>query len=227
MARSKSKANARRGILCPRCDQQFEISLATKSIMCPGCNRNLQTEDQKIKAYCAVQELFVEGKVEVAKRGHVIADVRVRALLVAGEVKGPVKAREHVRIEKTGKIFGNITTPALEVKDGASLVGYCVVGVPPDIAEKAEKEAPAPAPLPIPEPVPVVEKTPVKSAPVRADAPVKAEPPRRADAPVKAAPARDGKKRKMVTAKKVTGHGVTKKKTPAAKRKKRRHVTAR
>lgn len=132
MAKSRSKASARREILCPRCDARFKISISTKSTICPGCNKIVRTEDEKIKTYCARQELFTEGKIEVTKRGHVIAELRVRSLVVKGEVKGPVRARESVRIDKTGRIFGDLTTPALVVKDGAALVGYCIVGVPPD-----------------------------------------------------------------------------------------------
>lgn len=129
---AKAKAASRRRILCPRCDTGFEISASTQSTMCPGCHKIVRTEDEEITTYCARQELFTEGTVEVAKKGHVIAEVRVRNLVVSGEVKGAVRARESVVIDKTGKIFGNLTTPLLTVKDGASLVGYCRIGVLPE-----------------------------------------------------------------------------------------------
>lgn len=123
-----AKATARREILCPRCDTPFEVSAKTQSTMCPGCNRTIKTGDETIKEYCARQEVFTEGTVEVARKGHVIAEVRVRSLVVAGEVKGAVRARDSVEIEKTGKVFGDVTTPSLVVKDGAALVDYCRIG---------------------------------------------------------------------------------------------------
>lgn len=124
------KTAAKRGVSCPRCDTQFEVGTATKSTVCPGCNKNVRVEDEKINEYCARQEVFTEGTIEVTKKGHVIAEIRARTFLVAGEVKGTVRVRETMRIEKTGKVFGNVTVPTLVVEDGAALVGYCVIGVP-------------------------------------------------------------------------------------------------
>ena len=128
MAR-KTKASARREIFCPRCDTEFEVSAKMMSTMCPGCNQIVRAGNEKIKAYCARQELFTAGNLQVLKKGHVIAEVRAYNLSTAGEIKGNVTARESVKIEKTGKIFGNVTTPRLTVKDGAQLVGYCIIGV--------------------------------------------------------------------------------------------------
>lgn len=139
----KSKPGTRRVILCPRCDASFEISTKTQSTMCPGCNKIVRTEDEEVASYCARQELFTEADVTVTKKGHLIAEVRVRNLEVAGEVKGAVRARESVTIDKTGKVIGNVTTPTLVVKEGGSLVGYCMIGIPVEVPQ----ETPAPKPV--------------------------------------------------------------------------------
>lgn len=141
---AKPKAASRRQIACPRCDASFEVSTATQSTMCPGCNKNVRTANDKVDSYCAKQEEFTEGDVEVVKKGHLIAEVRVRNLLVSGEVKGQVRARESVVLEKTAKLFGNVTTPSLTVRDGASLIGYCRIGVVPEPAPAPTKPAPTP-----------------------------------------------------------------------------------
>lgn len=135
MAKAKSTGAAKaakRDILCPRCERQFQVGVSTQSTICPGCNKRVRTADEKIKSYYGHQELFIEGKVEITKKGNVSAEVRVRELIVAGEIRGAVRARESVLIDKTGRIFGNVTTPSLTVKNGGCLVGYCVIGVPPE-----------------------------------------------------------------------------------------------
>ena len=129
MAKAKPKAKAKREILCPRCERAFSVGVSTQSTICPGCNKRVRTADEKIKSYYGHQELFIEGKVEITKKGTVMAEVRVQKLVVAGEVRGHVRARESVKIDKGGRIFGNVTTPSLTVKNGGSLVGFCIIGV--------------------------------------------------------------------------------------------------
>ncbi len=140
-----SREAARRQILCPRCDAPQEVSRNARSILCPGCHRNIATSDLDINEYCAKIELYTAGRLSVGKRGTLIAEVRAEEVQVKGEVKGPVRSRGRVAIEKGGRIFGNLTCPRLRVDEGAQLVGMVVTG--PRAAELlAEIEAAAPAP---------------------------------------------------------------------------------
>ncbi|HTF57871.1 MAG TPA: polymer-forming cytoskeletal protein [Planctomycetota bacterium] len=123
-----SKAGERRSLLCPRCDRPIEVSKLTKSTLCSGCHRTMRTEDETVSDYQARAEYFNEARVEVARKGVIISEVRVRALVVKGEVKGPIRAREEVRIHKTGKIYGNVVARSLAVEEGAILVGRVEVG---------------------------------------------------------------------------------------------------
>lgn len=123
-----SKAAARRTLHCPRCDKAIEASVSAKSIPCSGCHRNIRTEDEVVTDYQARVEYYNEGKVEVAKKGIIIAEVRVRSLVVKGEVKGPVRARENVALARTGRLYGDVVTPSLTVEDGAILVGRIETG---------------------------------------------------------------------------------------------------
>ena len=54
-------------------------------------------------------------------RGPITADV----VRVAGRVAGDIHAREHMRLEPTGSVDGDIKTASLVVEDGGSLNGRC------------------------------------------------------------------------------------------------------
>jgi len=139
-----SKEAPRRLIFCPRCDARQEISKATKSTSCPGCHRNISTQDIEINEYCAKIELYTAGIVLVGKKGTLIADVRAENVQVKGEIKGPVTCRGPVAVDKSGRIFGNVTCPTLGISEGAQLVGMIVTG--PRAGELlAEIEAAIPA----------------------------------------------------------------------------------
>ena len=137
-----SKAPARRSILCPRCDTPSEVSGLAKSINCPGCHRNIRTEDETVTDYQARVEYYNEGRVEVAKKGIIIAEVRVRDLVVKGEVRGPVRARGAVSIAKTGRVFGDIVCAAFSMEDGAQLVGRVEFGPRRPAPERPAPPAP-------------------------------------------------------------------------------------
>lgn len=106
----------------------MDVSTNAKSVPCSGCGRTFRTEDESINDYQARREWYVEGAVEVGKKGIIIADVRVRTLVVKGEIQGPVRVRERVEIAKTGKITGDVVTPLLSMQDGAKLVGRVEFG---------------------------------------------------------------------------------------------------
>ncbi len=133
--------NARRTVLCPRCDKAMDVSVNAKSLPCAGCGRTFRAGDESVDDYQARREWYTEGAVEVGKKGIIIADVRVRSLVVKGEIQGPVKARESVQIAKTGKVTGDVTCRTLSMQDGAKLVGHVEFGPHAD-----ELKPPAPAP---------------------------------------------------------------------------------
>lgn len=136
---------ARHQILCPRCDAPQEVSRRAKSVLCPSCHRNIATEDLEINEYCARIEVFTAGRLQVGKKGTLIAEVRAEEVEVKGEIKGPVRSRGLVVLEKGGRLFGDLSCPRLRVAEGAQLVGRVAVG--PGVAELlAEAGASAPPP---------------------------------------------------------------------------------
>ena len=70
-----------------------------------------------------------EGKIStgdnliIGEKAHVKAEISVGTLLVQGELTGDVKATKKIHIASNGKLFGNITTPALNIEDGAVMEG--------------------------------------------------------------------------------------------------------
>ncbi|MBI2900785.1 MAG: polymer-forming cytoskeletal protein [Planctomycetes bacterium] len=130
----------KRLVRCPRCETPLEVSRNAKSTLCPGCHQNVRTEDDAVDTYCARREFFTEGEVTVGKKGVLIAEVRVVRLVVQGEVKGTVQARESVVVAKTGRVYGDIRTPVLSVEAGAQVTGRCEFG--PGLAQL---RAPEPA----------------------------------------------------------------------------------
>ncbi len=61
-----------------------------------------------------------EGTLVIGADGVVRADVEVGTLIVNGTVLGSVRARR-VEIASTGRLEGELTTPALRVEEGACL----------------------------------------------------------------------------------------------------------
>ncbi len=135
-----SATPGRRQVQCPRCDTTIEASVSSKSLPCPGCHRNIRTEDEVVNDYQARVEYYNEGKVEVGKKGNIIAEVRVRSLVVKGEVKGTVRARDSIHIAKGGKITGDVTCAVLSMDEGALLAGRVTASRTPAAASE-----PAPA----------------------------------------------------------------------------------
>jgi cytoskeletal protein CcmA (bactofilin family) len=82
----------------------------------------------------AHEDVLVEGKVQgkislpsgtltVAKGARVEAEVRVRALILHGELKGTVRAAEKTVISETAVMSGDVITPKITIANGARFSG--------------------------------------------------------------------------------------------------------
>lgn len=82
----------------------------------------------------AHEDMLVEGRVQgkitlpsgtltVAKGARVEADVRVRALVLHGELKGTVRAAEQAVISETAEMHGDVITPRITIAHGARFAG--------------------------------------------------------------------------------------------------------
>jgi len=82
----------------------------------------------------AHEDILIEGRVQgkitlpsgtltVAKGGRVEAEVRVRALVLHGELKGTVRAGEKAVIAETADMTGDVITPKITIANGARFSG--------------------------------------------------------------------------------------------------------
>ncbi|MBE3126353.1 MAG: polymer-forming cytoskeletal protein [Acidobacteria bacterium] len=63
------------------------------------------------------------GTLTVAKGARVEAEVRVRALVLHGELKGTVRAAEKAVISETAEMDGDVITPKITIANGARFAG--------------------------------------------------------------------------------------------------------
>ncbi len=68
-------------------------------------------------------EIELQGSVTVAPTGLVRGPITADVVRVAGRVEGTVTGREHLRLEKTGWIEGDLATASLVVEDGGRFNG--------------------------------------------------------------------------------------------------------
>lgn len=61
----------------------------------------------------------------IGENGKVESDIKIGVIIINGEVKGNIRAKDRVEINPKGRVIGTITTPSLIVKDGANLEAQC------------------------------------------------------------------------------------------------------
>lgn len=95
------------------------------------------------------EDLHIDGTVEgvvslddrkltVGATAKVTADVSAREVVVYGNVKGNLKARDRIEIKKDGSVVGDLTTARIMIEDGAYFKGSIEIN-----REGAETEKPA------------------------------------------------------------------------------------
>lgn len=72
-------------------------------------------------------EIASQGDVVIGEGARVVAQVQARNLLIAGEIKGNVKAAGRVELAATAKVEGDLQVGTLVVEDGAVFLGACTM----------------------------------------------------------------------------------------------------
>lgn len=75
-------------------------------------------------------EIELQGSVSITTSGLVRGPITADVVRVAGRIEGNITARDHFRLEKTGEINGDISTPSLVVEDGGRLNGRSTMLTP-------------------------------------------------------------------------------------------------
>ena len=77
-------------------------------------------------------EFSMVGAVIVADTGVVRGPITADVVRVAGKVEGNVTAREHMRLEQSGTLIGDVATASLVVEDGGCLNGRSTMTKAPE-----------------------------------------------------------------------------------------------
>jgi len=80
-------------------------------------------------------EVSCENTLVVGEGGELVAKVQAGVVVVAGQITGDVVAARRLHIEKSGRVEGDVQTPALLMEEGAVLNGRVRMG------KSAEKPA--------------------------------------------------------------------------------------
>jgi cytoskeletal protein CcmA (bactofilin family) len=64
-----------------------------------------------------------ERKLTIGSSARVTADVIAREVVVYGNVKGNLRARDRIEIKKDGSVVGDLTTARIMIEDGAYFKG--------------------------------------------------------------------------------------------------------
>ena len=75
-------------------------------------------------------EFDMTGAVIVSESGLIRGPVTADVVRVAGRIEGNVHAREHMRLESSGSLDGDVKTASLVVEDGGILNGRCTTVKP-------------------------------------------------------------------------------------------------
>jgi cytoskeletal protein CcmA (bactofilin family) len=68
-----------------------------------------------------------EGELVVGEQGLVEGEIEVGTLYVSGTVRARVRASKRLEITAKGRVYGELSTPALIIEEGAHFEGSCVM----------------------------------------------------------------------------------------------------
>jgi cytoskeletal protein CcmA (bactofilin family) len=82
-------------------------------------------------------EIRSSGDLIVGQKGDVEGEIEVGAAVLAGQVRGTVRASRKVEIQVGARVNAEIYTPALIVQEGARFDGHCHMELPSPSASAA------------------------------------------------------------------------------------------
>lgn len=83
------------------------------------------TEIMRVDAAISGNIVSENGSLLVMEKGRVKATVQAGSVEISGTVEGTITAKTSVKIHSTGRVYGDIYTPALIIEHGAVFDGKC------------------------------------------------------------------------------------------------------
>ena len=68
-----------------------------------------------------------DGDLIIGQDGLIEGEVKVGRVFNSGTIKGKIEAARRVELSSTGRVYGDVVTPALVVEDGAYFEGQCAM----------------------------------------------------------------------------------------------------
>lgn len=84
-----------------------------------------------------------ERKLTVGASARLTADVIAREVVVYGNVKGNLRARDRIEIKKDGSVVGDLTTARIMIEDGAYFKGSIEIDKSGEAAESSDLDKPS------------------------------------------------------------------------------------
>lgn len=72
-------------------------------------------------------EIKTEDELIVGETGKVKTNIKAKSVLISGTMIGNIQAKEEVRIEKNGKLLGDIESPVLHLTPGVIIKGQMTI----------------------------------------------------------------------------------------------------
>lgn len=85
-------------------------------------------------------EISASDEVTIGESAIVTAQIKAVSVVVSGKISGDIVASKRIEIRPTARVFGNLTTPALAVMEGALFEGHCTMR--PESAREERKVTP-------------------------------------------------------------------------------------
>jgi cytoskeletal protein CcmA (bactofilin family) len=70
-------------------------------------------------------DIFGNGTLVIGEGAEVEADIHVDSVMVNGDVRGQIEVKKGIKIYSTGRLYGDIKTPAFSIEEGAFFEGNC------------------------------------------------------------------------------------------------------
>lgn len=75
-------------------------------------------------------KIVSKNELIVGDSAAIDAEIHVGRIAISGTVRGKVKADQRIEIHRSGKVYGDLETPALIIEEGATFEGNCVMEAP-------------------------------------------------------------------------------------------------
>lgn len=106
--------------------KETESTIRVETIIGKGTNitGNMYCKGSlRVEGHLEGGEVVAAGDVFVGQGGQIIANVKGRNVVIAGEVRGDIDAKEKLEIVPTGVLIGDIKMSTLVIEDGATFKG--------------------------------------------------------------------------------------------------------